>query len=121
MAAASGHRRVGKAGPQPGAQKTSTLSARRPEVQDHGSAALVPPRGSEGRPVPWCRPGVRCRQSSARRPSLPHVTWWAVCPDSPLKGTPFAGLGPTRVQEDLLSVLSFITPAQVQLHHQTIV
>lgn len=83
----------------------------------------------------WFRPGAQrddlslgavlgsgaCRQSSARRPSLPHVTWWAVCPDSPLKGTPFAGLGPTRVQEDLLSVLSFITPAQVQLHHQTIV
>ena len=72
----------------------------------------------------WFRPGAQrdspslgailasgaCRQSSARRPSLPHVTWWAVCPDSPLKRTAVAGLGPTRVQGDVLSVLSFITP-----------
>lgn len=36
-----------------------------------------------------------------------------------LKRTPVAGLGPTRVQEDFLTVLSFITPAQVKLHHQT--
>ena len=72
----------------------------------------------------WFRPGAQrdspslgailasgtCRQSSARRPSLPHVTWWAVCPDSPLKRTPVAGLGPTRGQGDVLSVLSFVTP-----------
>ena len=48
MAAASGRRRVGTAGPQPGAQKTPTLSVLRLEVQSQGSATLVPPRGSEG-------------------------------------------------------------------------
>lgn len=47
MTAASGRRHVGRAGPQPGAQKTPTLSVRRQEVQGQGSAALVPPRGSE--------------------------------------------------------------------------
>lgn len=58
MAVASGHRHVGKAGPQPGAQKTPTLLAQRPEVHGHGSAALVPLGGSEGQPVPWCRLSV---------------------------------------------------------------
>lgn len=60
----------------------------------------------------WFLPAVLGLQTP-----LPHVTPWVVCP---LKRTPVAGSGPTRVQEDLLTVLSFSTPAQVQLHHQII-
>lgn len=120
MAAASGHRHGGKAGPQPGAQKTPTLLAQRPEVQGHGSAALVLLGGSEGQPVPWCHPSVRRLPAAldpqtfsasrhivgrvSKLPSQKDTSRWTGTHPSP-------GGPPERAQ--------LHHTAQVHLHHQT--